>query len=311
MEWLCNMYASSTERRWFDVGAAALDQLLIPKLGDKYVCPLCRNSFDRSQIATELTVEHAPPSSIGGRAVALTCRVCNSSAGSQLDAELVHRHKARRLTRRGTAVFENVETIHEGTLARGRLTIGPRGMKFDPIERQNHFERLREHIEVSSRWAQAPQAGREITMRIPIRGNPRRADLSLVRAAFLVAFATFGYVYALQPSFEVLINQLHLPNEPLIDPLPIFYDDSSPDDLRQIALVTNPHLLRSVMIRIGPAAIFLPSERDDDFFEDFDNRRSEVAAGIPNRAAFSLGVERFDWPTSPQHLWDGVDREAT
>jgi len=305
------MSARSTEHRWFDLGAAALDRLLVPKLGDKYVCPLCRDSFDRSQIATDLTVEHAPPSSIGGRGIALTCRACNSRSGSQLDAELLHRHNTRQLARGGTAVYENVETTQEGTLARGRLAIGPEGLRFDPIERQNHPERLQEHLEVSSRWAQTPLAGREITMRIPIRGNPRLADLSLIRAAFLVAFATFGYVYALQTAFEVLIKQLHSANEQLIDPLPIFYDDSSPDDLREIALVTRPHLLRSVIVRIGPAAIFLPLEWDDPFFEDFDDRRSEFVAGVTDPAAFSLGVERFDWPTSPQHLWDGVERQTT
>ena len=129
---LSKMSVRSTEHRWFDLGAAALDRLLVPKLGDKYVCPLCRDSFDRSQIATDLTVEHAPPSSIGGRGIALTCRACNSRSGSQLDAELLHHHNTRQLARGGTAVYEDVETTQEGTLAARPTRDRPRRTEVRP-----------------------------------------------------------------------------------------------------------------------------------------------------------------------------------
>ena len=56
-----------------------------------YVCPICRRWFASIE---EVTFEHAPPRSVGGREVALTCRECNSDAGHGIDAEL---HKVQNL----------------------------------------------------------------------------------------------------------------------------------------------------------------------------------------------------------------------
>jgi len=91
-----------------------LEGILTPKLGDKYVCPLCRDAFERSEIESKLSVEHVPPSSVGGRPVALTCKRCNNTAGTLLDAEMLRRHNARQLARGGTVALEEVEAVHEG-----------------------------------------------------------------------------------------------------------------------------------------------------------------------------------------------------
>jgi hypothetical protein len=39
-------------------------------------------------IEAYLTLEYAPPESSGGKAIALTCRKCNSAAGAALDHEM-------------------------------------------------------------------------------------------------------------------------------------------------------------------------------------------------------------------------------
>jgi hypothetical protein len=142
---------------------------------------------------------------------------------------------------------QGAEVLIEGELARGQLTIGPGSFRFAPVDRQNHPERLRQHLEVSDRWERDPQPGREITIRFPIRGSPRPANLSWIRAAFVAAFATFGYVYAFQPAFEELLAQFRSPGEHLIEQLPIVFDDSALVDAREIALVIRPHVLRSVL----------------------------------------------------------------
>ena len=91
------MVAIRTRYAWFDRGAAAFahacpDVVGNMLLGPVYVCPLCITrsgfrAFKRNAISTkELTEEHAPRRSSGGRVVALTCDKCNHTAGTKLEA---------------------------------------------------------------------------------------------------------------------------------------------------------------------------------------------------------------------------------
>ena len=81
---------------WFDSGTAAFERVFpgsraraFPELHNRYVCPLCRRPFVREGLASgTLTFEDAPPKSYGGDAVALTCKPCNNSKGSSVDASL-------------------------------------------------------------------------------------------------------------------------------------------------------------------------------------------------------------------------------
>ena len=69
-------------------GAAALAEA-IPAFEQEpsYGCPQCLDVFVRSSIETgELTAEHVPPKSLGGKALILTCRTCNNTSGSQIEA---------------------------------------------------------------------------------------------------------------------------------------------------------------------------------------------------------------------------------
>ncbi len=53
-----------------------------PEYAGAFACPICLRlitDFD------EVTIEHSPPKSLGGRAVALTCRDCNNTAGHTMD----------------------------------------------------------------------------------------------------------------------------------------------------------------------------------------------------------------------------------
>jgi hypothetical protein len=97
----------ATKLRWFDRGATAFAQTFpdaLSHLGPEppppyYLCPACPR-FDsatkrypvylhtRSAVATrDLTAEHVPAESLGGRELVLTCQRCNHTAGARLDAE--------------------------------------------------------------------------------------------------------------------------------------------------------------------------------------------------------------------------------
>lgn len=59
-------------------------------IGD-YICPLCLASYTQQEVnADAITVEHAPQHALGGGEQALTCKVCNNEAGSEVDCHFVH-----------------------------------------------------------------------------------------------------------------------------------------------------------------------------------------------------------------------------
>src|SRR5260370_40382262 len=82
---------------WFYLGARTLRAVArvrgfedaLPNGRDWYLCPLCLDvMLTVEEFATgELTVEHVPPETLGGDDMVLTCKGCNSQAGSWFDAE--------------------------------------------------------------------------------------------------------------------------------------------------------------------------------------------------------------------------------
>ena len=93
-----NMGISQRKRRdWFDRGAADYASVCAKQDGEQlYICPICLTSFVVDALADgRLSSEHVPPKSVGGKELVLTCKRCNNSAGTKLDAdaavkELVH-----------------------------------------------------------------------------------------------------------------------------------------------------------------------------------------------------------------------------
>jgi len=76
------------KREWFDLGAESFARVR-PGLYDHptYPCPICLTTFTIEALALkQLSAEHVPPASLGGREMLLTCRSCNNSSGTKLDA---------------------------------------------------------------------------------------------------------------------------------------------------------------------------------------------------------------------------------
>ena len=83
------------ERRFVE-GAAALRRHLaaigrpdaLPPTGEHYVCPCCMRVHGHEALSNGmLTIEDVPPKSVGGRWLVLTCKQCNSTAGTRLDEQ--------------------------------------------------------------------------------------------------------------------------------------------------------------------------------------------------------------------------------
>ena len=87
------MSKKELRKRFFSKGATALGRVISNDQG-YYCCPLCIVLFPEQAIFEEiLTIEHAPPESVGGKPLALTCKNCNSKSGDSIDAAIANRNK--------------------------------------------------------------------------------------------------------------------------------------------------------------------------------------------------------------------------
>ena len=120
------------KRNWFDRGAAAFESVCPGKYAaPTYPCPICLTPFTFDALTDgRLTSEHVPPESAGGRDLVLTCKECNNSAGTKLDAdaaikELVRSAMAGRREHRERvkATIGGLRVSGEVHLSKGRYSL--------------------------------------------------------------------------------------------------------------------------------------------------------------------------------------------
>lgn len=72
----------------FEIYSKSLN-LIDPKIGESFVCPICLNKFSRNAIdRRSLSLEHVPPKCIGHSIVTMTCTECNNSVGNHLQNQM-------------------------------------------------------------------------------------------------------------------------------------------------------------------------------------------------------------------------------
>jgi HNH endonuclease len=218
-------HARRPARSIWNTGATALQRFGYP---DVYGCPLCLRLFHQDQI-DQLTLDHVPPKSLGGKLKVLTCMACNSAAGSELDAyahqlDVLRRIVAgepyppvtARLTFEGVTV--NVELQSDGALNDIRVLPGSNSPGV-PDQFAATF------------GAQAGH-GSELNLNLPtLKISERPAKISYLRAGYLAAFAAFGYSAIWWPSFDRVRQQICEPDVDHINPY-FFYHAIEPRGTR-------------------------------------------------------------------------------
>lgn len=290
----------SKPRRWFQAGAEVLAALTPGLPPQSYACPLCRAVFNPADLeANLLTREHVPPASIGGRAMVLTCRACNNVAGSTFDA---HLERAEALRRHGSdeplRELDMTLTV-AGIPNRGRMYAGPGGVLIIGNPKQNHPDDVAAISEHFGDWV---EAGHPMQMAFRDTFDPRLAQLGFVRAAYLAAFALFGYAYVfherLAPIRAALNGEL---DESFVPPVLKRSDGSNAD--RAIGLASDPDWLAgAVLVGIGRTMVVLPPvDVPGDPIAELVRRRDHSPQDL--HGTFGLSP-MWDWPTEPQHIYD-------
>ncbi len=250
---------------WFDLGVEAAERVLGEPVPG-YICPLCIFAFSSLD---DLTFEHAPPESLGGREICLTCSECNSTAGHTVDAEL-RKAQHEREWRRGVGKPLRARFEVAGIALRVDVERTPEMVTLHPLPKQNNPA---DAVAYNEALRQALDEG-EATVRFHFAGfDDRHAQVALLRSAYLIAFAALGCRYALRPELNLVRRQIANPAELILDRFVVHRRDSHAG--RGIAWVDRPRPLESIVVKIDDDLVFLPGlKRGPTIYERLAKRNS-------------------------------------
>ena len=175
-------------------------------------CPICLSEFTRSDVvAGKVTLEHAPPKSLKGSAICLTCSQCNNKA-SRMEHHAISAESAREKwsSGQGTRVeidfFGNKKSFHYISsdpnavlptqvkhLRNGPIKIGALPLK-DPLD-----------------------INKRIRFRTP--GSPHYESVSMIKSAYLMVFSLMGvggYKFAESVALKPVRDQIMNPEKRIL-----------------------------------------------------------------------------------------------
>jgi len=248
---------------------------VFPEHSGLFGCPLCLKLFDRNEVDTSLTLEHVIPDGLGKRLPALTCKTCNNNVGgAKLD---YHLHKELELGAffAGDGGCTDVD-IHIGghrLAAKWHRTPGASGPgnKLEVVGRATDPAAL----EGGKTAFEALRDGSEIILRFRT-ASPRRANLAILKAGYLLGFLKLGYRFILTSKLDIVREQIRRPAEQLIPLDALIVGLVNPHLVNSVAVVTKPAELEGVVACIqlqpkGPAysrGVILPHPNSrEEFFE--------------------------------------------
>jgi hypothetical protein len=177
-----------------------------------FICPICLKLFSENdldiELANHLTLEDAPPYSLGGKANTLTCKKCNNEAGSKIDAhlfELLNEQEIKSFSP-NTSAYVTVE--HQGQKVQGFLEIDNDGkITVTHLKKNNHPEKLEKYVEITGKGAK-PNLFFNVS-----KVEIKKVEVALLKTAYILAFEHYGYPLILSKAFEPVRQQILKPDE--------------------------------------------------------------------------------------------------
>jgi hypothetical protein len=134
---------------------------------------------------------------------------------------------------------------------------GPDGLKIVGVPKQNH---PMTGPAITDAFDKAVSEGAfDWSFRLSFRTPDfRTASMGWLRAGYLVAFATLGYLYALREELEIVRDQIREPDAEILARYCVMTGDGPTGG--RIMFVRDPGELASVIVFSNNCAVFLPSD---------------------------------------------------
>lgn len=242
----------NTKQRLFEVFSQNLNWVkehpivkFEPDFENGCLCPLCMNVFFISDLDSTqenyLTIEDVPPVSLGGSPKTLTCKICNNTSGHELDIHLL-----RKITELDFHMFlpnskADVQFKLNNNKANGTVEIDANGtflIKLD-TKRSNPAEYKKFNADLTSNGTTGNFQTPSFTIAPKDKADERRAEIALLRIAYLLAYSFFGSAFLTNPNLGIVRKQLSNPDEKILQRgLGINFD--FPDEFLGINMITQP-----------------------------------------------------------------------
>jgi len=278
------------KRRLFREGVAAATKVL--GSDDTYYCPICGDGFREDALQDDkLTLEHVPPKALGGKAITLTCKRCNNTAGHTIDAEAASRSEQLRFAQTllgkregygGRAVMtiagEKLQTeLHHNDSTIDIRVVGKANNPHWVRRTQDYFD------ELAKRGA---GKGETFTLTAASSYHVRLARISDLRCAFLACTAALGYEFALAPALRRIREQIRNPEETTIAR---WWARLNAPMGPQISISENEGV---IIVTMGAEAVVLPyPPSGEDTMDEFFERHGSTEG-------FKLPAAPVGWPGS-------------
>jgi len=196
--------------------------LLLKKLGvittefkyaKPYLCPICLREFTDTDLVESknnfLTAEDAPPDSLGGSKIALTCKECNSGCGTTIDHHLTTVLRAIDASYFYKGSKQHCTIEHEGkritveleSLGDGTLTAYHRTKKNNPTLLDKFIFGIKNKT-----------IGPVLNFNPPTANfDSKRVNYALVKTNYIITFSKFGYIFLLDKEYNPIREQIKNP----------------------------------------------------------------------------------------------------
>ncbi len=222
----------------FDNGK--LPKHVIVKKGD-YICPICLETFTASDLNQDsknpLSLEDAPPKSLGGSQIVLTCECCNNGMGKDIDwhlserlNELDFKDRITGAERKGTFTLDEYVINGKIVVEEGRIT------KAINSKKNNNSAVLEEYIQLISR-----DKSKSLTWNPYTRVDAKKLQIALLKNAYLLLFERFGYAFLFDNEYDRIREQLRNP-ESEVYPLKCWFQCPFPKERIGVTFISEKNM---------------------------------------------------------------------
>jgi hypothetical protein len=294
------MASDQKKREWFDLGAKAYarerpDTFNVPT----YPCPICLAPFTAEALADKrLSAEHVPPRSVRGSELLLTCRICNNSAGTKLDADAKTKENVRTAMSGMADRPQRIKATIGGMLVNGELhtTDGRYSLRIPrKINKPGTSDALKDVAPI----------GAQLTVEYE-RFSELGAKISWLRSGYLALFSIAGYKLALDPAMQIVRQQILECDERRMITFTSEAQQEIPLTERRILRVLAPQWHLGWAVQFGRYFVQFPSPGDMSFYERL------AAYGLEPKVQ-NTTYENLGWPNKPTFGLPGlvnVDRDT-
>lgn len=188
------------------------DKKFISNFEDKYICPICLQTFSKEQL-DKLSLEDAPQASLGGHRIAITCKYCNNNCGSEIDYQLINyitkldQRDFIERSDRDVKIFKKEEVVNAILKVNSNKELTLRIPR--KINKPQLFESIiglkeGEIIDIQNKQ---------------LRVDIRNVSAAILKNAYIILFAKFGYTFLLDTHYDRIREQILNPEKHILPDL--------------------------------------------------------------------------------------------